>query len=283
MGMKENNKKIKYILIVVFCIMLAMTFHVIGTKYSTTPPKADWSFLVRSFGLIPTIFAWYFIAFGCTAYIFYRYEDKLEGSCITKGLSYGIGIGILWLWAMPEGVSLYGNPFINELVTGGCDAVPIIVMGLLLGIFTGRNNNHKDRKKPVSLSNILIPCSVFSSIFTAGRYFFYCTGIMRSGYHTHPGFTFVWTLLMGTCIGITYILLGKAAQSSTKLLSAIKFGNLIFGANWLVFMVFMPCIINGLLTDLIIRAVIDITLVILSYYVSESLIKRNESFHFQNV
>lgn len=279
MGMKENNKKIKYVLIVVFCIMLAMTFHVIGTKYSTTPQKADWSFLVGSFGLIPTIIAWYFIAFGSIAYIFYRYEDKLEGSCIIKGLSYGTGIGILWLWAMPEGVSLYGNPFINELVTGGCDAVPIIVMGLLLGIFTAGNNNHENRKKPVSLSNILISCFIFSTIFTAGRYLFYYTGIMRSGYHTHPGFTFIWTVLMGICIGITYILLGKAAQSSTKLLSAIKFGTIIFGANWLVFMAFMPCIIKGLLTDLIIRAVIDIVLVTLSYYISESLIKR--LFHYQ--
>lgn len=36
---------------------------------------------------------------------------------------------------------------------------------------------------------------------------------------------------------------------------------------------------KGLLTDLIIRAVIDIVLVILSYYLSESLIKR--LFHYQ--
>lgn len=265
------NQKIKYVSIVFFSIILAMIFHVMASNYSTTPKVANWSFLVKKFGLLPTIIVWYFIAYGSISYIFYRYENKFIGINSTKGLRYGIAIGILWGWGMLEGVSLYGNPIINEFITGICDAIPVALMGLLLGIFTTKSNHLENKKKSINPSNILVSFFIFSTIFLVGRYFFYCTNIMKSAYHTSPYFTFVWTLLMGTCIGTTYILLGKSTQSSSQLLSAVKFGIIIFGVNWLVFIAFMPFILNGILIDSIIRVIVDTLLVILSYYISESL------------
>lgn len=267
------NKKIKYIFIVFFSIILAMTFHVMASNYSTTPKIANWSFLVKKIGLVPTIIVWYVIAYGSICYIFYKYENKFTGLNSIKGLRYGIAIGILWLWGMLQGVSLYGNPMINEFITGICDALPIVLMGLLLGIFTTKSNYVENKKKSVNPSNILLSIFAFSIIFLIGRYFFYYTNIIKSAYQTSQYFTFVWTLLMGTCIGITYILLGKATQSSSLFLSSVKFGIIIFGINWLVFIAFMPFILDGLLIDSIIGVIADTLLVILSYYISECLEK----------
>lgn len=269
----KGNQKVKYVAIVFISIILAMGFHVMASNYSTIPKVANWSFFVEKFGLISTIIVWYLIAYGSIAYIFYKYEDKFTGTNITKGLCYGIAIGILWLWGMLEGVLLYGNPVINEFITGSCDAIPVVLMGLLLGIFTTKNNDLTTTKKSVNSSNIFLSSFIFSTIFSGGRYFFYCTNMMTPDYQTNPYFTFAWTFFMGTCIGITYLLLGKATQSSSQLLSAVKFGFIIFGINWLVFIVFMPFMFKGLLIECIIRIIQDNILVVLSYYISESLKK----------
>lgn len=270
----KRNQKIKYVSIVLSSIILAMALHIMASNYSTTPKVANWSFFVNVLGLQLTLVVWYFIAFGSIAFIFYMFEDKLPGVKSGKGLRYGISIGILWLWGMLEGVSLSGNPLINEFFTGICDAIPILLMGLLLGIFTTKTNNIETTKKPFSLKTIFLPVFIFSTIFLVGRYLFYCTNIMKSGYRLSPYFTFVWTFLMGTCIGITYLLLGQATKSSSLIISAIKFGIIIFGVNWLVFVIFIPFIFKGTLVDSIVRITVDTLLVSLSYYISESLEKR---------
>lgn len=269
------NQKIKYVSIVSFCIILAMIFHAMTSNYSTTPEVANWSFFVKVMGLPLTLIIWYFIAFGSIAFIFYIFESKLPGIKSRKGLRYGIAIGILWLWGMLEGVSVSGNPFMNEFITGISDALPIVLMGLLLGIFTTKRNVIENKRKSLSLKNILLSVFIFSTIFLVGRYFFYYTNIMKSGFRLYPYFTFIWTFLMGTCIGVTYLLLGQATKSSFPMISAIKFGVFIFGVNWMVFVIFIPFVFDGTLNDFIIRILIDTLLVILSYYISEFLGKMN--------
>ncbi|KOF56585.1 MULTISPECIES: hypothetical protein [Clostridium] len=263
-------KKVKYISIVFISIILAMIFHIMASNYSTTPKTANWSFLVKSLGLIPTIIIWYVIAYGSIAYIFYKYEDKFVGTSITKGLRYGISIGILWLWGMLIGVLLYGNSFVNEFVTGVCDAVPIVIMGLLLGKFTTKSNHHIGIKhKFINPSNVILSLLIFSIIFSIGCYLINCTGIIKIVYQNEPYFAFIWPFLMGTCIGITYLLLGNWAHtSSTKLSSTTKFGAIIFGANWLVFAIFMPFIFSGILIKFIISIIVNILSVILSCYLN---------------
>jgi len=110
------------------------------------------------------------IAYGSIAYIFYRCEDKFTGTNITKGLCYGISIGILWLWGMLEGVLLYGNPVINEFITGSCDCIPVVLMGLLLGIFTTENNDITATKKSVNSVNLLVERAKEVSIINWGTY-----------------------------------------------------------------------------------------------------------------
>lgn len=264
-----SMKKVKYISIVFISIILAMIFHIIASNYSTTPKTANWSFLVKSLGLIPTIIIWYVIAYGSIAYIFYKNEDKFVGTNIAKGLRYGISIGILWLWGMLIGVLLYHNPFSNELVTGICDAVPIVIMGLLLGKFMTKSNHHIESKhKSINVINIILSLLIFSIIFSIGCYIINYTGIIKIAHQTEPYFAFIWPFLMGTCIGITYLLLDNGTQSSSKLSSAIKFGSTLFGTNWLVFAIFMPFIFNGILFKFIISIIVNILSVILSCYLT---------------
>lgn len=269
----KNTKKIRYLAIISFSTILTIILHGITSGNSTVPKEANWSFFVENMGFLLTVVLYFLIAFSIIAYIFYRYEDKLPGTNRAKGLRYGIAISLLWLWGMLEGVSLFGNLLIDEFLTGVSDAIPIAVMGLLLGIFTTKKISSKITKKSFYSREIILSTFIFTTIFLAGRYFLYLANILPSGYQTNPYFTFIWTLSMGACIGVTYILLGQATQSSSIIFSAVKFGLTIFGPNWLAFVAFIPIIFKGTFITSIIRISIDTLLVILSYYLSESLAK----------
>ena len=266
--MRERFFTIRYITIVVISSILAIILHGLTSDSSTVPKEANWSFFVNILGFPVTAALYFFIAFGVISYIFYRYEENITGQKIEKGIRYGIGIGLLWLWGMLEGVGIWGNSLKNELVTGICDFIPILVMSLLLGICTVKSNIINKKKMPTNLGNMFLTIFIFSAIFFIGRYVLYYTNTINSGYLTSPSFTFIWTILMGVCIGIAYILLGQTTQSSSPLLSALKFGVIVFGVNWLVFLIFIPLIFNDFLIDTTIRIASDILLVTLSYYLS---------------
>lgn len=270
------NQKIKYVSIVIFSSILSVVLHAVTSDSITGPQNTSWSVCVKLMGLPVVVTLYFLITFGSIAYIFYKYENKLIGR---KGLRYGIAIGLLWLWGMIESVSLLGSTYKNELMVGICDAVPIALMSLLLGIFTAKNKNIKIREKFINFYKLFITILTFSIIFL-GRYIFYYTNILGSGYKLRPYSTFIWTLFMGTIIGISYLLLGKATKASSSFLSAIKFGVIIFGVNWLAFNMFIPFIFKGTFFECITRTICDILLVTLSCYVTETLFKNK---HFQDV
>ncbi|MFD3449900.1 hypothetical protein ACFDTO_35575 [Microbacteriaceae bacterium 4G12] len=279
----KNVKLIKYISIVIFCASLDMMLHGITSNISPFPKEENFSFLVKTIGAVGAATVWVLVAFSSVAYVFYKCEDKILGIKSGKGLRYGSAIGLLWLWGMLENISLSGTSLMHEGVMGICDAIPVILMGLLLGKYTSEKIFVRQKNKSFKGINIYLPISIFTITFLVGRYFFYFTKIIDSGYETRPFLTFIWTLLMGVCIGITYLLLGEAIRSQSRILSAIKFGVVIFGINWFAFLVFAPIIFSGALIDTLLRLGIDILLVSLSYYLSETLIKTNGYKRKENI
>jgi len=269
----KSNKKLKYIAIVIFCCLMDFVLHGITSKISPLTVTGDLSIIAKTIGAPGAALIWIFIAFPSVAYVFYRYEDKLPGIKSRKGLIYGSVIGLLWLWGVVEGAALNGNNLIQEALMGLCDGIPVLLMGLLLGYFTTKRNPIESKNKQFKMGNILLSILIFTFVFLVGRYFLYSTKIIISGYESRPYETFIWTLIMGAIIGVIYILLGQTTKSSSTFLSAIKFGVIIFGINWTVFLIFVPILSGGTLIDIIIRIITDISFTILSYYLSESLVK----------
>ncbi|MFA6672612.1 MAG: hypothetical protein WCS24_08155, partial [Methanoculleus sp.] len=182
-----------------------------------------------------------------------------------KGVRYGSAIALIWLFAMLEGVSLFGNPIINEFVVGLSDAIPVFLMAILLSLLTaGKGENASGQ--PFTLRWKMTAVSVFAGIFLVGRYAAYFTGVILSGYQTSPLYTFFWTLLMGACIGVVCMLLGNIGNTLSLKRRAAKFGFLIFGVNWATFLLFMPLLFSGYLTDVLSRIIIDTLLVTIGYY-----------------
>lgn len=260
------NKKqlLKTASIVVFCVLLDIALHAVTSAYSTMPENADFSKLVELFGIEITAALWALLAFSGAAYIFHRVHSNIPGAGKAKGLRYGSAISLLWLFAMLEGVSLFGNPIINEFVVGLSDAIPVFLMGVLLNRFIVKRSKNSESERLTHSPNMKA-LYVFAGIFLIGRYIAYFTGLIKSGYQTSPLYTFLWTLLMGICIGAACILLENTGNVLSVKRKATRFGFFVFGVNWATFLVFMPLLFSGYIMDVLIRIILDIFIVTIGY------------------
>jgi hypothetical protein len=142
-------------------------------------------------------------------------------------------------------------------------------MGILLSLPKAKKGANA-AVEPFTLGEKITAISMFTGIFLIGRYVAYFTGVIQSGHQTSPFCTFLWTLLMGACIGVVCILLGNSGNKLFLERRAAKFGFLIFGVNWATFLVFMPLLFSGYLIDVLFRIIIDTLLVTIGYYITFS-------------
>jgi hypothetical protein len=233
------------------------------------PNNPNYSIVAKLLGMEITASLWALLSFSGAAYVYCRIRNAIPGEGIRKGLRYGSAIALIWLFAMLEGVSLFGNPIINEFMVGLSDAIPVFLMGILLSLVkTEKTENIA--VKPFTLGLKIKALAIFTGIFLIGRYIAYFAGVIQAGYQTSPAYTFSWTLLMGACIGAVCILLGNTKNPMLLKRNSVKFGLLIFGVNWAVFLVFMPLLFSGYLVDVLFRITIDILLVTIAYYLTFS-------------
>lgn len=264
--MKISNW-VKIAVIIVVCVLLDIVLHLVTSVYSTMPENPNYSIVGKLLGVEITSLLWALLAFSGAAFVFFSIRNVIPGEGIKKGLRYGSAIALIWLFAMLEGVSLFGNPIINEFVVGLSDAIPVFLMGILLSLVKTEKQDNV-AVEPFTLGRKIKALSVFTVIFLIGRYIAYFAGVIQAGYQTSPFVTFFWTLFMGACIGVACILLGNTRNTLHLKRNSVKFGFLIFGINWAVFLVFMPLLFSGYLVDVLLRITIDTMLVTFGYYLT---------------
>jgi hypothetical protein len=260
---------------VVIGAVLAIALHAIVGSFVVVADELNFGVLGRTLGAEVVASFWALLAFSGSAYVFYRYHMTIRGTGLWKGLRYGSAIALLWLVGMLEGVALFGNPIHVEFLVGLSDAVPVLIMSILLGVFVFHTGSSatglSSRIRPVP---VLITIAV---VFLTGRYIGYVSGMIGTGHSEYPVEAFVWTLLMGLSVGVAFLLLGNATYMSSTIRSAAGFGFWIFGVNWIVFMAFIPLLFEGVIVDIIARVSLDIVVVILGGYVALKLWHRSDA------
>jgi len=263
----KKGQKIKIVAIVLACVLLDIVLHIVTTSFSTMPENANFSLLASILGTEITASLWALFAFSGVAFVYLNIRNEIPGEGVKKGLRYGTAIALLWLFAMLEGVSLFGNLIINEFVVGLSDAIPVFVLSILLSKL---QIEKAECNRPVTfmLRKKIKAISVFTGIFLAGRYIAYFSGVIQSGNQSRPLETLIWTLLMGISIGTAFVLLGSNRSGRSLKYRVMKFGLLIFGLNWAAFLVFMPLVFSGYIADVFLRIIIDTTLVTIASYLT---------------
>lgn len=259
------GQKIKITTVILACVVLDIVLHVVTSSYSTIPESPKFSFIASILGIEITASLWALFAFSGVAFVYWQIRDEIPGENVKKGLRYGVIIALLWTLAMLEGVPLFGNPLMNECIVGLSDAIPIFVMSVFLSIVQPSKIN-RSPSTMCTLRQKLRAVLVFQGIFVTGRYIAYFSGVIQSGIQSKPLLTLIWTILMGFLIGVSFVILNNNKQSLKH--RAVTFGIVVFGLNWAVFLLFMPLLFSGYITDAFLRMVIDTTLVTVASYAS---------------
>lgn len=265
----KRRQLLKTVAIILICVVIDIALHSITSEYSTMPENPNYSKLAAMFGIEITATLWAMLAFSGAAWVFYRIQNSIPRDGVVKGLRYGTAVAILWLFAMLEGVVLFGNAVINEFVVGLSDAIPAFLMGILLSSAIAQQRQNSELKR-VTLGQKILAVGIFAGVFLMGRYAAYFTGLIQSGHETSPFYTFLWTLLMGACIGSACLLLGNPGNAMLQRSGAAKF-IMFFAVNWTTFLMFMPILFSGFITDVLFRIVLDILLVTFGYYLAFGL------------
>lgn len=280
-GVTFMIRTLKYIGIVTISAVICIFLHFITPPALTSEtPENTLSALALLLGFPLTALLWAIIAYSCVAFVFYLIEDRIPGEKGARGFRYGISIGALWLLGYVMCFPKFGNPFINEFVGGLCDATPVVVMGWLLGLFTTKKGL-TDTSNTYSKNQTFKGIVIFVLFFSMARTGSYYINIIDTGFQVNPVYTLAWTFVMGFCLGIIYLLLGKTITSSSALVSAIKFGFFLFGLTWGIFIMFFPLMLKGQLINTILMFLIDTLSVTAAYHFSEILLNRSQGVNLK--
>jgi hypothetical protein len=262
----DRSAKIWFAASVLIGAVLAIILHAVVGSVVVVANELNFGVFGRTLGPEMVASIWALFAFAASAYVFYRYQTSIRGVGLWKGLRYGTAIGLIWLVGMLEGVALFGNPIHAEFLVGLSDAIPVLVMSVLLAVFVfGADNVTIGQSARLRWAPAL---AAMTLVFLSGRYLAYLSGVIGSGHTDYPVATLLWTLLMGLSIAVAFVLLWDAVRESSTIRTAAGFGVMIFGANWFAFMVFIPLLFEGTFVDVMTRVGLDIVFVVLGGYLT---------------
>ncbi len=205
----------------------------------------------------------FFITFGALAGIFVLIQDTLPGTKLHKGLLYGFLFGVLWFIGMFEpGIS----PLWLSFFSGLADGLPILLLGILLGVFTATDTGTNLEQRA---ANPMLSIVIVALLYTIGRYFSYAILHIDSAYSTLPFATLFWTVGMGLWVGGMVQLLKQGVRGNSPLKRALMFGGIIYGTDWLLYHLFMILFFDISLADLVLRAGTDAIFVAVGVFILE--------------
>ena len=241
----------------------------------TPLPDEPLSIIANTIGFEATISIYFIIFFSSISITFLIIEKWLSGSKTKKGLKYGISWALIMFVGVCEMNTILGTSVIADIRIALVDAIPLIILGILLGKFfaSGKQSNQMYNK------NYIITFVAITLFYLIGRYFSYAILGIDSGFIERPLATFIWTFCMGLTFGVFYLLVGKYVKGEKLIKRAIMFGAGIVGINWLIYNLFAPLIfqesiINTLHNMIMGRVIVDIFSITLGTYIGEGVLNK---------
>lgn len=258
------------ILIIIGSAIIAIIMHAV------LPAKVDESlfdgWLVAKYGFAATAIAYFLILFThCTAVLMLN-RNRLICTNNKSAINFGLSFSLIYMIGMQEIVlssspyTEWGSAFIRyQLMMGIGDAIPVIVLCLLIGnlFFRGQNTYSSFKRKetiPTLLSFILL----VGTIRLIGSY----SGAVKSEFFNYPIPVAIWGYILGLVFGIVYMLVERTT------LSHIKTMLLGLGINWMIFNSFIGLIRKDAMADALLRSIIDLTSIFLAIRLSLIINKR---------
>ena len=250
------SRPLIFVVIVIFCGALDIALHMAGGNLMPMP--SVFSALVNRFGFGAVVMVWIALAFTGMGLVFLVWAQRMAGSGRQKGLRYGLALGLMILVAMFEGVGLLGTPLMGELAMGLADAVPLFLMIAALGWTLAPDGADAPARARCPVWPVLM---IFALVYGLGRTGAQMLGLISSGLADRLLPSLIWPFVMGAVIGVLFLALAHSLRGFSRGGAALAFGIGAFGANWALFMAFVPMVFPDALLDTALRVGLDILLV----------------------
>ena len=263
--------------VVILTVPVWACFRLLIPIFAVTFPDAMGSQLSYSWAydkfelMLPLYLTIYTFTFS---YIFTVIEKNLPGSKIQKGLLYGAVLGAIWYVGLIGIPIHYFTPLDFEAISAFGDVIPMLIFGLLCGLFLGSDNIKKEveiqpKNSKWQIINFLLlfiflfPGLVFRSLL--GLVFTEPKSVAAMMLMIPFSISqYIYTIVLFLTIGILYYFIAPATPGDSILKKNTYFSFGVFGVHWLLFQAFFPVFYSGVFTYGISLTLIDSVAIFLS-------------------
>lgn len=226
-------------------ILITLSFRILLLQLlplrSSSTFEMEPSILSQKIGMIPTAAIVISISYAVIASVLIIIQEELHGSKLKRFFLCSLPYGLIWIMGVLETVSSLGKPFLQELLIGLTDIIPILIMGGIISFWVSKG---AQQNKNTPNSSTVFSIFIISFTYFVGRYFMYTLIHINSGYFSNEIATFWWTIAMGVAIGSAYFMLRDGVKGNTPLSRGLWFGFIAFGLYWTLNNLFMPILFD---------------------------------------
>ncbi|GGI21812.1 hypothetical protein [Bradyrhizobium guangdongense] len=264
-------------LIVLVCVMVDVALHRLFSwtfDFDYFDNGLPQSVFVRN-GTFPlAAVAGFLLMFGFLAAIFLRVRPSLGKLPLPAGQCFFMPIALIMFFGVLESAFVFPTPLRAEIITGVADALPYLLLGLLLDRFV-RPMDGLRQGPAVEIAPwwSMLWVALF---YVGGRYVVsYPVLHIASGYIARPAGTLIWTVACGLSVGAFHWLAGSAFPAATPLQKALRVAATL-GIFWLMVQLFYALISAVSVADLVIRGAADTVYLAAGIYSLEALLRRSK-------
>lgn len=286
MNEKQVSRKRKFI-VTTIAILLAVVAAII--LHANMPGEVNIedfdSVFVNLLGF-PVVALFYFvILFIHCAIVMVYYGGQSNMPKLQIGMRFGLVFASVYIVGMQE-IVVEGSPFEEwglafvryQFLTGLADAIPVLLLCIIVAYFTLGKRNAIIPQQRLKQEEKIIIIALISTTYFIVRAISYETGIIGNNCNIYPIQCYMWTVIFGITLGISYITLYPIYIENNKRVLSLKLVVLTIGLNWMIFNSFIGLIFSGVLAQMLLRSGLDILVFFLtSIVINVYIIKSNKS------
>lgn len=279
-------KKIKENCFGMFCVLMSAIIAILVHALLPSPGAslsvdAFDGVLVQKFGF-PIVASLYFIILYLHILIVIR-TVGVQATIPKRqmGIRFGLSFGCMYLVGMQEVVvsaspcDTYGIDFVlYQLFMGLGDAIPVLLLCILVCGFSGIDIKDKKTKTPDKKQENKIVFAVISLLFFIERVVGYYLGYIDNEFQEYPIPVLLWTLVFGMVMGGIYVFLSPIYEDRKGNTKNVQLLVWSVGVNWVWFNCFMGLILKGLFLKMFLRAGLDILVITIGCMVTRSFLRK---------
>ncbi len=235
---KSQQLKVFWKKYAVVYVMGSFVWLLIGKFYPRTSPPFMNQFgnsVLKESGLVvPALLVFAAIIILHLTINFRIVQATMKGNRYRKGFVYGAWYGLIWIWGFIEYHHFFGSNIFSGIWAGFGDFIPLVIIGVLIGLLFGSSSEKQPKTKHPSRN--IIGLFMIPLLFTFGHYVFYRLVDIEVRPMDMVGIVIEIGLATTICIFFFYFRDSfVSVRKGLDLKREIYFIYVFFGINWALF------------------------------------------------